>query len=247
MSEPVIQGGVKKRPSPGTHGRPVLDPQTQKEEHQSEANHPFPKKAKYVDDMTLYMAWHNWCLTEQIRFLRDFSMFQFSQNQMLMKQQTTLVQQQQQRNNERLQTNAQNSTSGENFITSIKEECSLANGAAQTQTGQSLNNRTIERTIENHSGSAKLHSYPARTTSTYFHKCQLTFKKLLKSDHDSISYSKFLAFKINESGIFFLFFNLHFCLFLVEVKMASFKRRLGAELIDFFFLLFVKIFVITYV
>lgn len=34
--------------------------------------------------------------------------------------------------------------------------------------------------------------------------------------------------------------------FLVEVKFASFKRRLAAELIDFFFLLFVKLFVITY-
>ena len=34
------------------------------------------EKHKYIDDMTVFMAWHNWYLSEQNRFLMNLCMFQ---------------------------------------------------------------------------------------------------------------------------------------------------------------------------
>lgn len=108
------------------------------------------KTNPYIDDISLFMAWQNWCLMEHNRFLSNFCVMQFSQQQMLMQQQ-------------------------------------------QQQMAFNANAQTLqpERHSLSQNGGAEI------------------------------------------AG--------------VEVKFASFKRRLAAELIDFFFLLFVKLFVITYI
>lgn len=54
------------------------------------------KEPRYIDDMSLFMAWHNYYLTEQNKFLTNLYMFQCAQQQQQIvnigQQQTTLHQ-----------------------------------------------------------------------------------------------------------------------------------------------------------
>ena len=51
-----------------------------------------PKEGRYIDDMSLFMAWHNYYLTEQTKFLTNLYMFQCvqQQQQIIGQQQTPL-------------------------------------------------------------------------------------------------------------------------------------------------------------
>ena len=53
-----------------------------------------PKEGRYIDDMSLFMAWHNYYLTEQTKFLTNLYMFQCAQQQqqIIGQQQTPLHQ-----------------------------------------------------------------------------------------------------------------------------------------------------------
>ena len=70
----------------GAGPTPEVPPSHSMKTDANEMNFLQATKPKYIDDISLYMAWHNWYLAEQNRFLTSFSMFQFSQNQVLLQQ-----------------------------------------------------------------------------------------------------------------------------------------------------------------